>query len=359
MVTVLLPKGKFPWLAKSQVPGKETLGRERLTVVLRVVAFAAYVQEEIFGDASHFTIATGCTPRPGTSGRTGLRGQPNRCTLGDFCEHVWKKTTDTETKPTGVDWGKNDGDINDKKMTPEDLLRKIDSQLKMTDASGKKVKMKKPGFTGKADGALIHPGLTPSGDGLKDYFNALEHCGNRYEALGSLLCSCSPPPRINPLYLQVSMAPLLVLTYTGTLHRMVEAKTESDKISDSLDDDTKKLFGKWASNGRDGAELLYDLRKQDKWHAMYGDKGKLDDKMGVDTAKKPGTSKFKYVNAKGPWNAMDVAGTIDKYTGANFAEKADRFFEKWGPIQKSDVFKNHQTALLSVEKIKIQTAGCM
>jgi hypothetical protein len=286
------------------------------SLMYSVVAYAAYIQEEIW-DTAQLTIATGCTPRAG-GGRPGLRGG-TRCTFGEFCEHIWKETTG-DTKPTGVDWGKNDKLIDDAKMNPEDLVRKIMSQLKMDDPKGgsKKVKIPKPGFTGKADAKLIFPNIASTGDGLADYYKAMEHCGDR----------------------------------------MVECKAQFDKIQGSLPQEFKDKFNKWVNNGRDGAELLYDLRKQDKWSAMYGDKGKLDAKMGVDTAKTPGTSRFKYVNSKPAWNIMDVAGTINKFTGADLAEKTTAFEAKWKLIEASAAFQGHESALKSVEKIKIQTASC-
>ena len=40
--------------------------------------------EEIFTDASHWTISVGCK-----GSRTGIRGQGGRCTLGEYCDYIW------------------------------------------------------------------------------------------------------------------------------------------------------------------------------------------------------------------------------------------------------------------------------
>lgn len=54
--------------------------------------FSMYLLEEVYDQPSDMRIATGCS---GT--RTGIRGQPNRCDIAEFCDHLFEPFE----KPTG------------------------------------------------------------------------------------------------------------------------------------------------------------------------------------------------------------------------------------------------------------------
>lgn len=291
------------------------------------MAYAAYVAEEVFESSAEHQIGSDCV---GT--RDGLRGG-KRCTLGEFIDHVWKGMTDTDKKPTGITgWDKVEDQLKNGNMGVEDMIRKIMRGIQRDDPKGpdekgklNKVQMGRIGFTGKADGKKIFPGMTPVEDGMVNYYTAMEKCGDR----------------------------------------LVAAKEGFDKYESRLSDDVKSKFNNWLDKGKTGAEVLHDLRLVDKWQAMYlPGKGNLDAKMnlpnGGKTARTLGTTEnnFKIIRDKGEWFIMDLAATVQMYNGATLADKEAAFDTNWNAIKSSAKFDGHETALESVNKLRAQMKGC-
>ncbi|KAK4208006.1 hypothetical protein QBC37DRAFT_487124 [Rhypophila decipiens] len=303
----------------------------------RAIAYSAYVLEEIY-DTDQYSIAIGCTP--GTSGgRDNMRtGKPRRCTFGEFCEYLWMETKPGDQKPTKVNWGNADADLNpaDKtKNTAEDLVRRIMSHITVPnpdyDPKGTKKQKKKllrggdipgQGFQGNADGAKLGlpSGMTPAKDNIVNWYAALEHCSQR----------------------------------------ITDAKEEFDKMSS---DERKRLglkediFNKWVGTAKDGSELLYDLRQSDHWRYMYGE-GELDKKMGVKTEYEHRSSRFGLLNNV-DWKEMHTGRTIDLFDGGDDIKlKTKNFDAKWNVIASDAKFVDHMTAMAAVKRIKSQLAGC-
>ncbi|KAM7196727.1 hypothetical protein V8F20_006920 [Naviculisporaceae sp. PSN 640] len=311
----------------------------------RVLAFAAYVTDEI-RDPSERSIAVGCTPRQGTTGRQGLRGG-TRCTFGDFCEYLWMETNKGDQKPTNVDWGRYDKDIGDENNTPENLVRRIMSQLTMPNPNyepdpakqtSKKTKQPKlrggnlpgQGFQGKADGVKLGlpPFQPPSDNNLINWYAAMEHCGNR-------------------------------LAEAKVELEVKRATMKPDDFKKFIDPDKEKLFDKWIANAKDSSDLLYDLRLQDKWAFQFAKNpgNDLDGKFGDKAVKIPGKRDAGYMKGK-TWFELNIPETIKKMGGVDDQDNLNKFNAIWDPIKNDPKFQDHETALASVKKIKDQLSGC-
>ncbi|RJE19097.1 hypothetical protein PHISCL_08565 [Aspergillus sclerotialis] len=183
----------------------------------RVWYFTTYLAEEIYMDGNDRSIATGCV---GT--RTGLRGQANRCTLKELCEHLWAPTDgDTEPDKTATKWQGPATDLS--KFDAQrgvNAVKSVTTRQEVWDKKAGKYVMKNvalnPGYTGFTNiGNLV--------SGATDYYTVNSKVGEY----------------------------------------ALKAREEYEKVKDSLTSGEKKAFAKWNSENKVAINQVIGLRQKE------------------------------------------------------------------------------------------------
>jgi hypothetical protein len=248
--------------------------------------YYVYVSEEIFEKKADWTIAVGCS-----GSRTGLRGQANRCTLGQFLDHLWEKSPlmdsqnqpvvdssgnpvyDKQPDPSKIKWpayaADNEGSI---KFDPKQGMSAINSASTveyLLNADGsrvttkgnkdatKRVKLPPLGYTGH-----INPGNAMTGQ--TDYYHMMNNVGPTYD----------------------------------------RSRAEFSRIKDMKGSDNKpilsnsalKQFPKVGQLTEDAAQALVELRQEDGGRFLLEPKKGLASVLGIKIIPETQKSQSSYVD---------------------------------------------------------------
>lgn len=168
-------------------------------------------------DAKDRSVATGCV-----GSRTGLRGQENRCTLKELCEHLWAPTKgDTEPDKTATKWQAPATDLSkfDAKRGVN-AVKSVTTPQSVWDKKAEKYVTKNvalsPGYTGFTNvGNLVN--------GATDYYTVNSKVGEY----------------------------------------ALKARHEYENIKDSLANGEKKAFAKWNSENQVAINQVIGLREKE------------------------------------------------------------------------------------------------
>jgi hypothetical protein len=187
----------------------------------RAFIFSIYMQEEIFDDpGKDGGIATGCV-----GSRTGLRGQPNRCTLRELCEYIWAPTNQHNTKPDPAkmswpSWSAAAADDiwSEGKKTVAEAMALVVEDVDEKDRKGKKGVY----YNGYWDASKVLPGFSAT---ASEYYRAARELGDWQVAASKAI--------------------------------------EAQLGGNGLNPDQKRLFKNWNMESERAVKLLLGLRLKD------------------------------------------------------------------------------------------------
>ena len=258
-----------------------------------------YIAEEAFESSSDWQLAPHCV---GT--RTGLRGQTGRCTLPEFCDHLWSKTQLKDkngqpaldannqpiydSQPKDTKWAKAAEDVGPQvKFSASQAatyVQGVSQNVPVLDANGqpvmvmgkektKAVKLMNtgPGYTGTYNVQNMMPGQA-------NYYTAMDNAGN----IGQ------------------------------------RAKQQFDSVASSLSTDVQNSFKTVHGEMETASKITLEMRKADTNKALLDSNKGLKKYLGQPVKSKIQPSGVKSVN---DYPVPDRDATI-KATSAVFGDEA-------------------------------------